>query len=218
MNAYDKIYLEKARVTLGSMLDFAVNIFGYDLRTFWNLFLHSSVSEQFAKGKSSVLAGKSGIELCYEVTGKENEVRISPPSRAGKSPTYWAGWALAYYQWSTGYSFAKIEQIISIENIEKMFFPYHEMDIRQFCDRINDIAKSKHTETNLKRIRKSRGVTQRLLAEQTHIPLRTIQQYEQGQKSINGARSEYLVLLAKALYCEADELLEPITFSLSAGR
>lgn len=207
MNAYDKTYLEKARISLGSMLDFAVNGLHYDLREFWNLFLNSPVSEQFAKGNTKVIAGKSGIEICYEVTDREDIIAVEPS--VDKSPEYWAGWALAYYQWKTGYSFAKTEQIISIENIVKMYFPYHEMDIRQFCDRIDEIEKSNHSETNLKRIRWMCGLTQSQLAEQTGIPLRTIQQYEQGQKSINGARSEYVILLAKALYCEMDELLEP---------
>ena len=34
MNAYDKVYLEKARTALGRMLDFAVHDLGYSLETF----------------------------------------------------------------------------------------------------------------------------------------------------------------------------------------
>ena len=35
--AYDKVYLDKARISLGRMLDFAVHDLGYDLEEFFNL-------------------------------------------------------------------------------------------------------------------------------------------------------------------------------------
>jgi hypothetical protein len=40
--------------------------------------------------------------------------------------------------------------------------------------------------------------------------LRTIQQYEQGQKNINKAQAEYIIKLSKALYCEPAALLEMV--------
>lgn len=40
------------------------------------------------------------------------------------------------------------------------------------------------------------------------VPLRTIQQYEQKQKNINHARADYVIRLAKALYCRPEDLLE----------
>ena len=46
------------------------------------------------------------------------------------------------------------------------------------------------------------------LAKLTGIPVRTIQQYEQGQKDINRARAEYLIALSRALYCDPQLLLE----------
>lgn len=207
MNAYDEIYLEKARTTLGSMLDFAVNMLGYSIRDFWDMFLVSQVSKRFQFGDSSVIVGKSGVELCLLIVGRQAE-DISYVVREDKSPEYWAGWALGYYQWNTGRSFRRIDQAVPLENIVEMYFPYHEMDIRQFCDRMDELIKSAHMETNLKRIRSSLGLTQSKLAEQTGIPVRTIQQYEQGQKNINAARSAYLIALSKALYCSPEELLE----------
>ena len=36
IHAYDKVYLEKARTSLGRMLDFAVYELGYDLTAFFN--------------------------------------------------------------------------------------------------------------------------------------------------------------------------------------
>ena len=53
-------------------------------------------------------------------------------------------------------------------------------------------------------------MSQRELADLSSIPVRTIQQYEQRQKNINKAQAEYLVALAKVLYCEVEDLMEKI--------
>ena len=50
IHAYDKVYLEKARVSLGRMLDFAVYDLGFDLTDFFNLFLASGVAKDFGTG------------------------------------------------------------------------------------------------------------------------------------------------------------------------
>ena len=44
----------------------------------------------------------------------------------------------------------------------------------------------------------------------TGIPVRIIQQYEQRKKNINKAQAEYLVVLARVLYCGVDDLLEKV--------
>ncbi len=49
-----------------------------------------------------------------------------------------------------------------------------------------------------------------VIAEMSGVPLRTRQQYEQRKKHINKAQAEYLVMLAKALCCEVDALLEKV--------
>ena len=65
-------------------------------------------------------------------------------------------------------------------------------------------------ETNLKQLRKRAGLGQSELAEASGVPLRTIQQYEQRQKSINNAQAQYLIMLAQTLYCTAEDLIEYI--------
>lgn len=42
--AYDATYLGTARVVLARMLDYAVNVLGYRLASFWALFLANDVS------------------------------------------------------------------------------------------------------------------------------------------------------------------------------
>lgn len=210
IHAYDKVYLDKARTALGRMLDFAVYDFKYDITEFFDMFINSGVAERFETGDFTVIVGMSGVELAYEVlekSGVEHE-RIKPNYTADRSEEFWAGWALAYYQWETSMSFAEIVRYVPVKDMVALYFPYHEMDIRQFVDKVNSMYKAAKPETNLKLLRRKAGLSQCELADLSGVPVRTIQQYEQQQKSINKAQAEYLVLLSKTLYCTIDELIE----------
>ena len=66
IRAYDKVYLDKARTALGSMLDFAVYDLKYDIAEFFNLFIKSGVARRFETGDFAVIVGMSGVELAYE--------------------------------------------------------------------------------------------------------------------------------------------------------
>ena len=212
IHAYDKIYLDKARTALGRMLDFAVYDLKYDIEDFFALFVTSGIAARFEKGDYRVIVGMSGVELAYKVLeltkGEEN--RIKPQYSADRSEEYWAGWALAYYQWDTALSFEEIVRAVPMKRIVQMYSPYHEMDIRQFCDKMNELYRTAQPETNLKALRQWANLSQRELAEQSGVPLRTIQQYEQRQKSINKAQAEYLLMLASTLCCDMEDLLEKI--------
>ena len=210
--AYDKVYLEKARTALGRMLDFAVYELEYSLSDFFALFLSSGVAERFGQGDFTLLVGKSGIELAYEVLEQAGVSYQRVPARyaADRSAEYWTGWALAYYQWETALSFEEIVQCVPITDICVMYSPYHEMNIQQFVDRMNAYYRAMQPETNLKRMRIQAGLSQRELAEASGVPLRTIQQYEQRQKNINKAQVEYLLMLAQALCCKVEELVEKV--------
>ena len=67
IHAYDKVYLEKARTTLARMLDFAVYDLKYDIEEFFNMFIDSGIAARFEKGDFQIVAGKSGVELAYDV-------------------------------------------------------------------------------------------------------------------------------------------------------
>ena len=84
------------------------------------------------------------------------------------------------------------------------------MDIRQFVDKMNELYHDSSPDTNLKALRTLSGFTQAELAEQTNIPLRTIQQYEQRQKNINKAQAETLLRLSRVLNCSVEDLLEKV--------
>lgn len=210
IHAYDKVYLEKARTALGRMLDFAVYDLKYDIAEFFDLFIKSGVAERFETGDFAVIVGMSGVELAYEVleqSGVENEL-IKPNYTVDRSEEFWAGWALAYYQWETSMRFAEIVRYVPIKDIVALYLPYHEMDIRQFVDKVNAMYRAAKPETNLKLLRQKIGLSQRELADLSGVPVRTIQQYEQRQKNINNAQAECLVMLAKVLCCEIGDLME----------
>ena len=212
MHAYDKLYLEKARTSLGRMLDFAVYDLKYNASEFFALFIASGVADRFEQGDFTILAGKSGVELAYLVLDEADVEyeRLTPRFAAGRSEEYWTGWALAYYQWFTAMRFADIIKAVPLEEIRALYSPYHEMDIRHFVDKMNELCLSQRGETNLKRLRRQAGLTQRELAEKSGISLRTIQQYEQRKKNINKAQIDTLIPLSVALYCEVRDLLEPL--------
>ena len=177
IRAYDRIYLDKARTSLGRMLDYSVYDLDYNIADFFDMFIESGVAARFEKGDSAILAGKSGVELAYEVTESYREMvrEVKPRYVSNRSKEYWVGWALAHYQWETSLSFATIVKYVPIKDIVALYMPYHEMDIRQFVDKMNELYRVAKQETNLKIIRKRVGLSQKELAEQVEIPLRTIQ-------------------------------------------
>ena len=192
------------------MLDFAVYDLNYDIAEFFELFIKSGIAERFENGDFYVIAGMSGVELAYKVleqSGLEYE-RITPNYTLNRSEEYWTGWALAYYQWETSIPFTKILKYIPVKDVMALYSPYHEMDIRQFTDKMNLLYKAAKPETNLKLLRQKANLSQRELSDLSGVPLRTIQQYEQRQKHINKAQAEYLVILAKVLCCRVEDLIE----------
>ena len=207
MRAYSKIYLNQAQDTLGFMIDCAINYLHIDLENFWNKFLQSDEVKAFEIGSPKIIAGKSGRELAFDI------LNIKPTKSvykfaASKGKEFWLGWALAYFQWESSYGFSQITSKIAISEILNMYSPYHEMDVRQFSDHMQEIYNQRKNMTNLKARRIEYGFTQLDLAEATDISLRTIQQYEQGQKNINKASAENVLSLAQALKCKPSLLLE----------
>lgn len=207
IRAYDKNYLAKAQNNMASMLDFAVYDLNEDLMSFYKKFLQSRVSRQFERGDSAVIAGKSGVELALEVLGNEKLASKYRPA-ANRSPEFWCGWALAYFQWFTNLSFLEINTFVPVAEVLAFYSPYHEMDISKFCDKMIELYNNRKVYANLKKFRLAAGFSQSELAEISGVPVRTIQQYEQSQKNINAAKAETVVKLAKSLNTTVENLLE----------
>ena len=211
MRAYDETYLTGAQRRLGSMLDVAVNSYACDLSAFYDLFLKTPIASRFGAGDPAIIAGRSGEELALDILGNEARSSSSPcaslPS-VEASEEYWTGWALAFYQWASGAQFASIQELVPIGEIRSMYRPYHEMDVRQFCDKMDEMRREAQPRTSLQARRLAAGLSQSQLARAAGIPVRTLQQYEQRQKDVNHARADYLVALSRALCCQPADLLE----------
>ena len=210
MHAYDEDYLNSAQRILGDMMDYAVNTYDFVPNQFYEMFLVSDVSRQFENGNPTYIAGKNGCELVKEVLRKSGLqfTEMEDEMYLDKSPEYWCGWVLAYYQWYTCRSFMKIYRVMSIEEILKMYPVYHEMDIEKFVETMNEKWDQYYTETNLKRYRTTAGLSQRELAERSGVSVRQIQLFEQRQRDINHTRAIDVLRLAKELGCRSEELLE----------
>ena len=142
-HAYDEQYLSDAMNNLGEMMDYAVNTCHFEINEFFDMFLVSDLAEQFAKGTPRVVSGMSGVELAMEVVRKSGADMELPEAEAeyDRSPEYWCGWIVAFYQWYTGVSFREISQIVSMTEIRKMYPTLHEASELKFVDTAKDAAK-----------------------------------------------------------------------------
>lgn len=209
-HAYREIYLSNAQSVLGDAFDYAVNTCGMNGNDFVNLFIVSSVSKRMEIGEPACLAGKSGIEIAREVVleTKGQELQRAPQERFGRSKEYWIGWAVAYYQWTSGRTYSEIFRVNTFEDLQKMYDTLHEADVTKFADIVNIRMKEYYFETNLKQIRTIYGFTQAELAERAGVTLRSIQMYEQRNKNINKASVDTVYKLAKTLGCTIEDLIE----------
>lgn len=210
INAYDESYLNDAMMCLGEAMDYASNECKIDMDVFLEMFIISGYSEQFANGISKVVSGMSGTELVMNVLLKNNiEIDFpSPKIEYYYTKAYWCGWILAYYQWISRRSFKDIKKYISMDEINRLYFPLHEASKEKFIEVVNNIIKRKTTQTRLQMQRKISGYSQRELALKVGVNLRTLQQYEIRAKDINKAAGITLYALSKALGCRIEDLLE----------
>ena len=209
-HAYNKSYLSNAKNRLAQFFDYTINDCKFNSDWTAMMFVQSGYAEQFERGNPAVLAGMSGIELAHRVINKIYKGKeLPPPSfRDDKSPEYWAGWALAEYQWYTGKRFKDIFEYAPLSKIVSMYSIYHEMDITQFIDTLNQLYDNKDADTKLKQIRESRGLSQAELAVESGVHLRSIQMYEQKANDIDKAQAKTLYKLSRVLGCEIEDLLE----------
>ena len=162
IHAYDEIYLSSAQNILGHAVDFAVMSLSIEPDVFGKALAVSKSAKQFAQGNPRYVAGVNGPELVREIL---DDARISYPAvpdamYLDKSPEYWAGWALAFYQWLEDISFMEILQTVSLDQIIAMYPVYHEMDVMKFAEQLNQQRKAAHPHTRLREYRGNVGLSQ----------------------------------------------------------
>ncbi len=208
--AYDEVYVSRAQTAMGAMFRYAEEDVGYTPDTFAEMFVHSGVADLFGSGDFRFLVGMSGIEIAREVLLRTSgQYTLTEPSfHMEKSATYWAGWAIAYYQWDTARSFRAIFEVLPMEEIREMYSPYHEMDLRKFVEEADRRILERRRGTRLKQYRKKLGLSQSELAAASGTSVRMIQYYEQRRKDIDKAQADTVCRLARALHCRAEDLME----------
>lgn len=208
--AYDELYLPQARETMGAMFDYAVWDCKTDIDFFFDLFLTSGLAERFGNGDPTVVAGKSGPEIVWDVfaaTGFSDE-RATPRYNLDRSREYWTGWAMAHFQWHTAMPFREMTPHLGPSRIRSLYSPFHERDPRAFVEKATEIYLEAKKTSNLKMRREARKMTQCELSAASGVPLRTIQQYEQRRKDIRKAAVGQVLSIARALGCRLEDILE----------
>lgn len=135
VHAYSEDYLWGAQRILGDMLDFGVNTCQLDMDFIMNKFIESGIADNFAIGNPKYVAGMTGCEVLrtvLEKTGEENP-KENDIMYVDKSPEYWTGWAVAFYQWYRNYKFQEIQSKVPVSEVVKMYI-LHEADVMKFVE------------------------------------------------------------------------------------
>ena len=210
IHAYSEFYLNDAKQNLAEFFEYAINTCQFDANLFSKLFVQSGYADKFERGNPAIVAGMSGIELAKKVIAYAYR-NYKFPDRVfseDRSNVYWAGWALAEYQWITCKRFKDIFSRVSLAEIISMYSVYHEMDIEHFIEDLNKKCNAIEQETRLKTIRENRGISQTELAKLSGVKLRSIQMYEQKVNDIDKAQVGTIYKLSRVLGCTIEDLLE----------
>lgn len=214
IKSYEKTYLEDVADNLGLMLEYAVAC-EYNPIVIWEMFVSSKVAMEIEKGNPKYLSGYSAKDYLSIVvnTSPAYERSLSDKIMSGdyaikNDMYYWAGSAIARFQYESGLSFYVINKYLPIQTVLDMYETLHEADIQKFIDLATERVKREKPETNLKIIRRASGMTQQELAERSQVDLRSIQMYEQRRNDINKAQVDTVYKLARTLGCKIEDLLE----------
>lgn len=210
MHAYSELYLNDAIKNLANAFDYAINVCKLKPDWFAKLFTQSKISVQFERGNPAIISGKSGEELVLDILSDvyPNEKFPNPTFSEGRTAEYWAGWALAQYQWSSAKRFKDIFERIKLSEIIAMYPTYHEMDISRFNESMDKRYNEVTTETKLRKTRENRQLSQGELAKLSGVNVRSIQLYEQRVNDIDKAQAKTLYKLSRVLGCNIEDLLE----------
>lgn len=211
MRAYDESYLNDSMDALGEMLDYAIVDCEHDPNEFFGWFVVSGVSAQFERGNPKFVAGMSGVEIAREVIFRVTGNRETRPATQplDRSPEYWTGWILAYYQWYRNLRFADIAEGGLPPSAVIGRYILHEADVSKFVEAADEVLGAQPQQTTpLARIRANRGMTQQELATASGVSLRMIQLYEQRRNDLSKASVSVVLALAHVLGCEPQDLVK----------
>lgn len=210
IRAYSESYLNDAKQNLAECMDYGIKACRIEPDFFSAIFLQSGYAEQFERGNPAVIAGMSGVELARSIISYAYPEYSFPDYAFSekRSDVYWAGWALAEFQWTTCKRFKDVFSKVSLLEIVSMYRLYHEMDVSRFIEDLSEKLLVIEKDTHLKTIRENRGISQSELARLSGVKLRSIQLYEQRVNDIDRAQAGTLYKLSRVLGCTVEDLLE----------
>ncbi len=208
--AYNELFLSDAMMNLGEMTEYAFYALHDDSDRAFRQFIISGYAGRFQVGDPLVISGMSGTELYKAIKEKSGISSNGLPKALTKYDTdvyYWIGYITAFYQWWSNRSFKSIVGAIKNEDYMRMYPALHTTSEERAAEAINDLVIKRIQASRLQEYRKRMGYTQAMLAEKSGVNLRTLQQYEIGDKDIKKASASSVIALAKSLLCEPDDLL-----------
>lgn len=207
--AYREYYLNDAMRNLGEMTEYAHDACNISPERALRYFVISGYANRFEQGDPHVICGISGTELLQRVAEKCGAVREWPSAiiKYSTEEYYWIGYILAYFQWSINRPFGSILDIITTDDLLRMYPALHTASEERAVSSITDLYRNRTCANRLKEYRKRMAMTQAELAKVSRVNIRTLQQYESGSKSINKAAAESVIALAYALHCRPVELI-----------
>ena len=208
IRAYHELYLPNAMNTLATMLDYAVNVCREEIDAFFHAFLWSPVSAQFETGSPAVITGKTGVEL-YRMVRFNYYGTLPEYIAMDRSPEYWVGWSLAYYQWYSNRTFREIIAVVRPSEMRAWYPTLHEADRMRFVEEMD--RRMMKRPTNLEILRNKANLSQAHLANLSGVSLRSIQMYEQRRNDISRAQFNTLNALARVLGCSIYDLMDSTT-------
>lgn len=211
MESYNRTYLYGAKKNLANCFDYAINDQKINGAHFFSVFVNSEYSKLFAEGNPGIIAGMSGTELAMNILTDKMQIRDFKQKvvKEYRTREYWLGYYLAEYQWKSGMDFKEIKEFISYDDLINMYKIYHEMDVEQFIDDLNDRKNNsvKRNNVKLQYMRKKAKKSQSELSKLSGVNIRSIQVYEQNVNNIENAEYNTLKKLANALNCKVEDIV-----------
>lgn len=175
------------------------------------MFIVSGYASRFEAGDPVLLSGMSGAELFYSIMEKCSEyrfLRCNPGMISIKDERYYTGRLLACYQRSSRLPFSEILSAVSCARLIALYPDFSKLPLNEACVMLDDMILSRRSSaTKLQAYRKRLGLSQKELAAYSGVNIRTLQQYEIGDKDINRAAADKVAALSRTLYCSPCDLL-----------
>ncbi len=198
---------------LGELLSCSCNaIDGPDPERFLDMFMISGYSRRYETGDPSVIYGLSGTELYHKVIADCDYPSGKAPDtgeRIRHDGAYGCGELLAYYMQESGRPLKDIFRYLSFGRLYGFYPELSRSTLKEASSAIErKIHERSTSSTRLQTVRKRSGMSQKALSEASGVNIRTLQQYEIGNKDINHAAACKVLSLSRTLYCDPKDIME----------